>query len=118
MMDESYICHIVIPSKSLGRSKVFYEKVFGWKVEQQPGTKSLDVLPTSGKGISAELNPEERVVVPSIYTSNIEAKLMQIKKFGGKKLKGKTSIGRKAQQGYFALFEDLDGNKVCLYSKK
>jgi predicted enzyme related to lactoylglutathione lyase len=105
-MDEDYICHVVIPSKNLERSKVFYEKAFGWKVEQQTGTKSLDALSPSGKGISAELNPEERVVVPSIHTSNIEAKLVQIEEIGGKKLENKTPIGKNAQQGYFALFED------------
>lgn len=118
MADDCYICHIVIPSKNSERSRVFFERVFGWKVEKQKGTASLDILPPSGKGISAELNPKETVVVPSIFTSNINEKLSNIEKYGGKRLKGRTPIGKKAEQGYFALFEDPDGNKMCLYSEK
>ena len=116
--DENYICHIIIPSKNYKRSKIFFEKVFGWKVEKQPGTNSLDVLPPSGKGPSAELNSEEEVIVPSIKTSNIKAKLRLIEKFGGKKLTDKTPIDKNAQHGYYALFEDPQGNKMCLYSEK
>jgi hypothetical protein len=59
------------------------------------------------------LNSEEEFIVPSIYTSNIEAKLKLIEEYGGKVLKGKTPIGKNAEYGYFALFEDPDGNKIC-----
>ena len=118
MKNESYFCHIVIPSKDNQKSRKFYEKVFGWKVEPQPGTTSLDILPPSGKGISAELNPEENLVVPSIYASNIEGALRKIEKFGGKILKSKTPIGEQAEHGHFALFEDPSGNKISLYSEK
>jgi predicted enzyme related to lactoylglutathione lyase len=62
------------------------------------------------------LNSEEEFIVPSIYTSNIEAKLKLIEEYGGKVLKGKTPIGKNAEYGYFALFEDPDGNRICLYS--
>ncbi len=116
--DKSYICHIVIPSKDYQSSKNFYERVFGWKVKEQPGTTSLDILPPSGKGITAELNSQEEVVVPSIYTSNIEAKLKLIEEYGGKRLKDKTPIGKEAEYGYYAIFEDPHGNKMCLYSEK
>lgn len=118
MSDDSYICHIVIPSKNYEKSKNFYEEAFGWKIREQIGTTSLDVLPPSGKGISAELNSEEEVVVPSIHTSNIEATLKRIKEFGGKILKAKTPIGKEAEFGCFAIFEDPDGNKMCLYSER
>lgn len=91
--------------------------VFGWSVEERSGTFILDLLPSSGKGISAELNPEEEVIVPSIYTTNIEAKPELIVKLGGKILKRKTPIIEKAEFGYYALFEDNSGNKLCLYSK-
>jgi predicted enzyme related to lactoylglutathione lyase len=118
MKDESYICHIVLPSKDLQKSSRFYGEVFGWKVEPQPGTGSLDVLPPFEKGISAELNLDENAVVPSIFTSDIEAVLERIKRFGGKVLKEKTPIGEQAKHGYFALFEDPSRNKMCLYSEK
>lgn len=78
----------------------------------------MDVLPPSGKGTSAELNSEEKVVVPSIHTSNVKATLERIKEFGGKILKDKTPIGKEAEFGYFAIFADPNGNKMCLYSEK
>ena len=87
-------------------------------MEPQPGTSSLDILPPSGKGISAELNNEENAVVPSIFTSDMEAVLKRVRNFGGKVLKDKTPIGEQAEHGYFALFKDPNGNKMCLYSEK
>lgn len=116
MTNENYICHIIIPAKDPAKSKKFYQKVFGWKVEKQPGTNSLDILPPSHKGPSAELNPEENVIVPSIQTSEIAEKLKLIEKLGGRTLKGKTSIDENAKYGHYALFEDPNGNKMCLYS--
>ena len=116
--DENYFCHIVIPSKNYQKSKIFFEKVFGWKVQKVPGSRSLDVLPPSKKGPSAELNSEEELIVPAIHTSNIEAKLKLIGEFGGKELKGKTPIGENAEYGYYALFEDPQGNRMDLYSEK
>jgi hypothetical protein len=118
IQDENYFCHIVIPSKNYEKSKFFFEKVFGWKVQEVPGMPFWDILPPSRKGPSAELNSEEEVVVPAIYTSNIDVKLELIEKFGGKKLKDKTPIGKDAKYGYYALFEDPHGNKMCLYSEK
>jgi predicted enzyme related to lactoylglutathione lyase len=117
-VDENYFCHIIIPSKVRQRSKIFYERVFGWKVKQQPGTTSMDVLPRFRKGPSAELNSDVEVIVPSILTSDIDAKLRLIEKFGGKKLTNKTLIGKSGEHGCYALFEDPQGNKMCLYSRK
>jgi len=116
--DENYFCHIIIPSKDHQRSRIFYEKVFGWKVKEQPGTSSMDILPPLGKGPSAELNSEAEVIVPSIRTSDIEAKLKLIESFGGRKLRDKTPIGKDAEHGYYALFADPYGNLMCLYSSR
>jgi len=103
--DENYFCHIVIPCGKFEESKLFYEKVLGWRIQEQPGTTCCwDILPSSRKGASAELNAEEEVVVPTIYTSNIDAKLELVENSGGKKLEDKTPIGEKGKYGYFALF--------------
>ncbi|MCK4439705.1 hypothetical protein KAU85_01850 [Candidatus Bathyarchaeota archaeon] len=64
------------------------------------------------------MNTEEEVIVPTIYTSNIDAKLELVENFGGKKFKDKTPIGENAKYGYYALFQDPHGNKMCLYSEK
>jgi len=117
-VDENYFCHIIIPSKDYYKSRIFFEGVFGWKAEQQPGTGFLDFLPRPVRGPSAELNSEVEVVVPSIHTVDIKAKLILIVKFGGKILKDKTPVDKDAVHGYYALFEDPQGNKMCLYSPK
>ena len=115
--EENYFCHILIPSKNHQVSRVFYEEVFGWTVKAQSGTDSLDILPPSGKGVSAELNSKVQSVVPSICAFDIEQKLQLIEKFGGRKLQAKTPVGKKAEQGYYALFQDPHGNVMCLYSR-
>ncbi|MEX2721699.1 MAG: VOC family protein [Candidatus Wukongarchaeota archaeon] len=117
-IEENYFYHLVIPSKNYEKSKIFFEKVFGWKVQEVPRTSFLDVLPPSNKGSSAELNSEAEIVVPSIYMPNIEEKLKLIEEFGGKKLQDKTPIGKDAKYGYYTMFEDPQGNKMCLYSEK
>ena len=109
---------MIIPSKDYEKSKIFYKNVFNWKVQEQPGTSRIDILPQSGKGISAELNADEAVVVPSIHTTDIDAKLKLIEEFGGKILQGRTIIGNETQLESFALFEDSNGNKMCLYSEE
>ncbi len=114
--DENYFCHIIIPVKDYRRSKVFFERVFGWRVEALTGTNTMDILPPSGKGPSAELNSEE-VVIPSIYTSDIDRKLELIEEHGGKVIRRRTPIGEAPRYGYYALFEDPCGNKMTLYQK-
>ena len=116
MKGESFFCHLVIPAANLEKSKLFYRKVFGWIVEKQEGTSSWDVMPRSRKGPSAELNLEEKTLTPAIHTTDIKVALKLIERYGGKTLKGKTAIGENLENGYFALFEDPGGNKMCLYS--
>jgi len=118
MTEESYFCHMIIPSKDYEKAKIFYKNVFNWKVQEQLGTSHIDILPQSGKGISAELNANEAVVVPSIYTTDIDTKLKLIEEFEGKILQGRTIISNETRLGNFALFVDSNGNKICLYSEE
>ncbi len=70
------------------------------------------------KGVSAELNPHESQVTPTIYALDIDAALELITRQRGKILVPKTSVGEEGEYGYYALFEDPEGNKFCLYSDK
>ncbi|MCW4035967.1 MAG: hypothetical protein NWE75_02125 [Candidatus Bathyarchaeota archaeon] len=115
--DENYFCHIVIPSKNFEESRTFFEKAFGWIVQGAPEAGVMDVLPPSGKGIGAELNSEEEVIVPAIHTCDIEVKLELIELYGGKILRGKSPVGADAQHGFYALFEDPHGNRMALYQE-
>jgi predicted enzyme related to lactoylglutathione lyase len=82
-VDENCFCHIIIPSKVHKRSKIFREKVFGWKMKQQPGTTTMDVLLLFKKEPSAELSTDAGVIIPSLLTSDVGAKLRLIEKFEG-----------------------------------
>ncbi len=115
--DDNYFCHIVIPSKNFRKSRTFFEEVFGWVVQEAPEAGVMDVLPPSGKGISAELNSKEEVIVPAIHTCDIEVKFKLIELYGGKILKGKSPIGADAQHGFYALFEDPHGNRMALFEE-
>ena len=115
---EDYFCHTVMPSKDFQASKIFFEEVFGWKVQPADEGYSMDVLPPSKKGPSAELNSEEETMVPAIFTPDTESRLRSIEEHGGKKLTDKMSAGQNAENGYCALFEDPQGNRMCLYSDR
>lgn len=116
--DENYLCQIVIPSIDYRKSRIFFERAFGWNVQESPVPGVLDVLPPYGKGPSAELNSDEEAIVPVILTKHIERKLKVIKEHGGRILKGKTPVDINTQHGFYAIFEDPHGNRTALYQEE
>ena len=115
---EDYFCRIVIPSKGFQAWKVFFEEVFGWEVQPADEGNSMDVLPPSKKRPSAELNSEEDTIVLAIFAPDIESRLRLIKEHGGKKVTDKTPAGQNAGNVYCALFENPQGNRMCLCSDR
>ena len=92
--DENYFCHIMIPSRDHQASAAFYREVFDWDAQGVSETGTVDIMPPSRKGPSAELNSREGSVVPVIYTSDIGAKLRLIERYGGRRLKDKNLMVR------------------------
>ncbi len=115
----SKIVHIEIPSTDFGKSKEFYSKVFGWKVDMTPGMDYATWTPPDkgvGGGFTKSDKPATEGVGLYIGVDDIEAKLTEIEAGGGKIVTPKTKISD--EYGYYAEFTDSLGNKLALWSKK
>ena len=117
----SDIVHIEIPVKNLQSAKEFYEKIFDWKIEIIPGFDDYAFFTTSETGVGGAFERSDTKVAKGeimlhIETENIPNTLETIVKAGGKIVKEKTEIGN--EFGFYAVFEDIFGNVLGLWSKK
>jgi predicted enzyme related to lactoylglutathione lyase len=109
-----------IPVVDMGRAVTFYERVTGQKLKRigVGPDKETALFESDGCLFSA---PEDK---PShlgsrIYFDarpNIDEWLGRVKAAGGKVLVPRTAIG--GDRGYFAYFEDSEGNRVGLHGKE
>lgn len=111
------ICHIEIPSTDFAKSKAFYEKLFGWKVqiEEEMNYAIWEPPEGPGGGFNAVKEPctcEEGCCLIYIQVENADAKAAEIEAAGGKIIKPKTPV---ADYGWYALFEDTAGAVVALW---
>jgi len=111
------ICHIEIPSNDYEKSKAFYEKVFGWKVEMVPEMNyAMWTAPEPPHGgFNKAKEPcacAEEGVLLYIQVASVDGKVKEIEGAGGKIVKGKTPV---ADMGWFAVFQDPAGATVCIW---
>lgn len=112
-------CHLEIPSKDFERSKNFYGKIFGWKFEEMQGMDYMLFMPPDGMGGGFTKSSEPSTkpgFLPYIEVVDIQATLDTVESMGGGKVIDKTIIS--PEQGFFAIFNDPDGNRLGLWSKK
>jgi uncharacterized protein len=117
------IVHFEIPANDIEKLKLFYESVFGWKIELAPGpieywliqTVPVDengMLLRSGVngGLYKKQVPEGK---PINYFSveSISDFLAKIEKLGGKVIQPKQEI---PNVGWIAAAEDPEGNEFAL----
>jgi len=113
------ITHFEIPSPDLQRSILFYDTVFGWKSQTMPDGKYavFSIGDTqSGGGFDTNTKPAEQGVGPGlvINVDNIPEMIEKIKKAGGIITQDKTEI---PGFGFYARFQDLNGNHMQIYSR-
>jgi len=117
---EKKIVHIEIPIKKLERAKKFYESVFDWKVELETGMPGYAFFKSGETGVEGGFEVREKVakgeIMLHIQTDDIHKTLKNIAKFGGKTIKEKTDIGN--DFGFYAIFEDSEGNHMGIWSEK
>jgi uncharacterized protein len=121
-MDHTLI-HFEIPAVDLEKLKVFYEKVFGWKIVQVPGPIDywvIQTVPTDENGMLLhpgvnggmykKLQPE---IKPLNYYSveSITEFLDKIVKLGGKVISPKQEVPNVA---WVAAAADPEGNQFAL----
>jgi len=111
------IVHIDIPVTDLSKAKVFYSKVFGWKVDVQPGTDYaiFDTGTSPNGGFSKALKTGTDGYLFHIMVDDIDTKLREIEKAGGKTLRRKTEI---PGFGWYATFRDIFGNTLSIFTPK
>jgi predicted enzyme related to lactoylglutathione lyase len=110
-------CHIEIPTTDPQKSRDFYSRVFGWKInESMPDYLMYSTPDDDGGGFSTSVKPSQDGAVLYIEVEDIEEKLREVAAAGGKKLKGKTGISK--EFGFFALFLDPCGNIMGLWGRK
>ena len=114
-----------IPVTDMARAVTFYESVFRLpiRVETTEDDSMMGWFPMSESayGISGSL-VKAKGYVPTlgglvIYFSepNIDGTLERVRKSGGNVITEKTDIGN---YGYFAWFEDTEGNRIGLHTMR
>ncbi len=113
-----------IPVKDMGRARKFYEKVFGLELtpyEMEPFTMAFFPMTQDAPGAAGTLvkgesyEPSHAGTVVYFSVDDIEEILRRINASGGKTLMPKKSIG---EYGFIAHFEDTEGNRLALHSRK
>ena len=109
-------CHTEIPTTDLQKSKEFYSKIFGWKMDEgMPDYVMFSTGDNQGGGLTPQSKPTQDGVILYIEVEDIPAKLGEIEAAGGKKVKDKTGI--LPEFGFYGLFTDPCGNIMGLWSK-
>jgi len=114
-------CHIDVVSGDPGRATKFYSDVFGWHVEEYPGTDYRGVK-TSLNGIESGIGglaqstgtapAASSGVVPYILAPDMDATLEAVVAAGGQVVLPRTDA---FGYGEFAHFRDPDGNIIGLW---
>ncbi|MBI4021678.1 MAG: VOC family protein [Candidatus Aenigmarchaeota archaeon] len=118
------VVHFEIPVDNPARAKKFYEKTFGWKVDEVPGmpywmATTVDVdkqtrMPKEPGAINGgffKRQGGERPVV-IIDVKSVDAYLKKVQAAGGRVTLPKQTVG---DMGFYARFVDTEGNEVGLW---
>lgn len=115
-MSKRNVVHVEIPAVDVEAAGRFYHELFGWKLQHVPEMNYTMWEDGSGSGGGfpqvSDDNPAGRVLV-YIDSDDIEADLKKVEQLGGKVLHPKMEI---PGTGWFAIFQDLDGNVLALYT--
>jgi uncharacterized protein len=132
IQEEEKMAHAIswfeIPANNLDRAMKFYGALLEADLQKMDmGTSVMAFLPTSQDEIGGAIvhvqdkswgyKPDHSGSI--VYLNggdDLSAPLSRVEAAGGKVLKPKTDIGQGF--GYFAFFEDTEGNRVGLHSMK
>ncbi len=113
------IAHVELPSKDLEKTKEFYESVFEWEVVVQTGFDDYAFFKETENGIGGAFQKSEKIingeVTLYISTDDIGLSLEKIKDANGEVVQKKTKISD--EHGFYALFKDISGNLMGLWSR-
>ena len=95
----------------------FYENVFGWKIQKDPNMPTYVMFQDSSGDVGGGFAEQQVKANGGMYllTDDIDRHLKAIEAAGGKTVTAKTEIADDI--GWWAQFEDPDGNKMGLYQQ-
>ncbi len=108
------IVHVELKSADFDRTATFYRDLFGWQMQPFPEMSYLGFSAAGGPG-GGFAKPEMSQapgVLSYLGVADIDAKLAEVEKAGGRVVLGKMAVG---DMGSMAIFTDLDGNAVGLW---
>ena len=116
-MSKRNIVHVEIPAANVEGACMFYQELFGWKIQPMPGMnytmwEAGDGDEYGGFPQVSDENPAGQVLV-YIASEDIDADLKKVEKLGGKVLYKKAEI---PGTGWFGVFQDPTGNVLALYT--
>ena len=106
-----------IPADNVERAKKFYGGLFGWKIEQMPGSMEYWHLDTGGSddtpdgGLMKRQSPQQGIT-NYIGVPSVDEFVAKVQKLGGKVCMPKTAV---SQMGYFAICQDTENNMFGLW---
>lgn len=105
------------------KAKDFYGNLFGWEFKLSKSTSgdywninTGDNSPGGGFMKKTEPSQNGQSIILYVETDDINSTLSRAEQLGGKIITSKTIISETS--GYFALFNDLDGNLIGLWGRK
>jgi uncharacterized protein len=118
------VVHFEIPFDDKEKCKDFYEKVFGWQMQDMPGMDYT--IARSGEVDENQMMKEKGVInggmfkrvedlkVPMITLNvkSVDATLEKVKGAGGEVVREKSAVG---EMGFIAYLKDSEGNVVGLW---
>ena len=117
-MTKRNVVHIEIPAADQVKAAKFYESLFGWKTTRDEKMDYTLWEPSEGPGggfspVGENVKPGDILV--HIDSDDIDADLKKVVKLGGSIVRPKTDI---PGIGWFAMFKDLTGNTIALFTSK
>ena len=108
----SPIVHIEIPVTDMEKAKEFYSKIFGWKIYEKSGFTLFETGTPIGGSFRMVKEVKTDGCLFYIAVDDIEDKLEEIEKAGGKTIRKMSEI---PGEGWQATFKDVFGNTFYLF---
>jgi len=121
------VSHFEIPAEKVERAKKFYNEAFGWQITPVPEMEynMVGTVQSDEKGMPKEVgainggmmkrSKDVKHPVITIEVDDIDSSLTKVKNLGGKVTLKKTAMG---EYGFYAYFQDSEGNVMGLYESK
>jgi len=109
-----------IPADNVDRARVFYSKLFGWKIKKFPGmnmpywhvdTGGGDQTPDGGMMLRQS---PQHTITNYVTVASVDAAEAKVRKLGGKIVVPKSPVPK---MGYFAVCNDTEGNVFAVWER-